>query len=74
MILSLVLDELQSELLAEVGALELLWPFQIRRKMITDTIDPDVIAKEFCIPLRYAILGIEPGYNESVEWLFENTL
>jgi len=64
----------QLEILAEVGAVELLCPLNIRKQIIAETGSPDAtkckeIAAKYNLPFEYVLGSFDPGHMSIVEHL-----
>jgi hypothetical protein len=64
----------QSEVIAEAGAIELLFPLAIRKERLASgtKLDAAQLAREFNLPLPYAEMAIKTEYIQAIEWLFAN--
>jgi hypothetical protein len=64
----------QAEIIAEAGAIELLFPLPVRKERLAagEPLDAAALAGEFNLPAVYAEMAIDAQYIQAIEWLFAN--
>jgi hypothetical protein len=64
----------EAEILAQVGAIELLCPIEMRKQLLSGPapIDAITLSQNFEIPIEIAQKIVDPGYNDAIEWLLAN--
>jgi hypothetical protein len=68
------LSSVRSEVLAEVGAIELLCPVPWRKQMVAGgaIVDYQAVSQTYGMPLDYATNMFREGFMQATEWLLEN--